>query len=147
MFEIMGEKSNEMAHGYGDPDPFHIYQTGWDTWLPFLAKDYGSPWFLGFLMFSVIFSVLTDRRHAFPTVLLGWVLVMGGYLIYFVAVKSYQYGLPVFLPLFGCLFLIPQSFQNNERLASLDQSIYKVIVLAVYLIGLTQLAINIRALF
>lgn len=146
MVDILNQKSHEMANGYGDPDPHQIYQTGWVTWLPFLSKDYGSPWFLGFLLLSTMCAALADRRNAFPALLLGWIVAMGGYVIYFVAVKSFQYGLPIFVPLFGSAFFIPDLIKDINMPAFQNQYMRKIIKTAVYLIALVQCALNIQAL-
>jgi hypothetical protein len=37
MVEIMQDKNAEMAHGYNEPDPQHIYRTGLEVWIPFRA--------------------------------------------------------------------------------------------------------------
>ena len=36
--------------------------------------------------------------------MLGWAVALGSYLVYFVAVKSIQYLIPLFLPLYGGVF-------------------------------------------
>jgi hypothetical protein len=113
---IMEQKNTEMAQGYNEPDPQHIYRTGWDAWLPFFVKDYGAGWFLAFLVLSAGAASLWGKEHLFPAVLLGWAVVMAAYLVYFVAVKSYQYMLPLFVPLYGAAFLLPGIFEPGSHL-------------------------------
>jgi len=114
--EIMQQKNTEMAQGYNEPDPEHIYRTGWDAWLPFFVKYYGAGWFLVFLVVSAGVAALLSKERLFPAVLLGWAAVMAGYLVYFVAVKSYQYMLPLFVPLYGSALLLPSVFEAGNRL-------------------------------
>jgi hypothetical protein len=114
--EIMQQKNTEMAQGYNEPDPEHIYRTGWDAWLPFFVKDYGAGWFLAFLVLSAGATSLWGKERLFPAVLLGWAVVMAAYLVYFVAVKSYQYMLPLFVPLYGAALLLPSIFDAGSHL-------------------------------
>ncbi|HTX78834.1 MAG TPA: hypothetical protein VMC62_04160, partial [Longilinea sp.] len=114
--EIMQQKNVEMAQGYNEPDPQHIYRTGWDAWLPFFINYYGAGWFLAFLVISAGAAALLSKERLFPAVLLGWAVVMAGYLVYFVAVKSYQYMLPLFVPLYGAALLLPSVFDVGSRL-------------------------------
>jgi hypothetical protein len=146
MSDILSQKSYEMANGYGDPDPHAIYQTGWETWLPFLAKDFAPPWFVGFLLLSTAAAAVFDRRSPFPALLLGWVVAMGGYLIYFVAVKSYQYGLPVFVPLMGSVAFLPEMLKNMNNVAFQHGFPQKFLTGAVHLFFLVQCILNINAI-
>ena len=104
MLEIMSGKSVEMAQGYDKPDPEGIYRTGWDAWLPFFRYYFGEDFFSLFLLFSTTAGFLFGRQRLYHGVLLGWVLALGIYLVYFVMVKSIQYLIPLYLPFYGGLY-------------------------------------------
>jgi hypothetical protein len=108
MVEIMQEKSAEMAHGYNEPDPQNIYRTGLEVWLPFFELHYTQSYFFFFLFFALSAGSLCGSETYLNRLLLAWCVVVAGYLIYFVAVKSYQYLLPLMVPLYSGAFLFPE---------------------------------------
>jgi hypothetical protein len=101
MFEIMAEKNAEMHVGYEKPDPEGIYRVGWDAWLSFFHYYFAETFLEVFLLFSTAAGFLYGQRRAYHGILLGWALALGSYLVYFVSVKSVQYLIPLFLPLYG----------------------------------------------
>lgn len=112
MAATLSEKSHEMREGYDEPDPQDIYRTCWDAWLPFMTKDFGSGIFLAFLLISALAAAGFSTERVFPATLCAWVLALGGFLVYVVAVKLFQYMLPLFIPLYGSSFLFPQAITN-----------------------------------
>jgi hypothetical protein len=72
------------------------------------------------------------------------VMGMGGYLIYFVAVKSFQYGLPVYIPLMGSAAFLLDALRNKPVFQ--NQLARRFITGAVYLVFLTQCILNIQAI-
>ena len=142
MMDTMNQKSGEMAQGYGDFDPHDIYHTGWSAWLPFWAKDYAAPWFLGLLALALDGAALSRAEGGFPALLLGWTAAMGGYMVYFVAVKSWQYGLPVFVPFFGAFAFLPGLLNRLGRRFQQQRVFHWAVTGVVWLVFLVQLAIN-----
>jgi hypothetical protein len=144
MLATMTEKSTEMARGYNEPDPEQVYRTGWNAWAPFFEKDYAPTWFSAFLLLSAGLAALFAKERAFPALLLGWVAVMGGYLVFFVAAKAFQYSLPLFMPFYAAAFALPQVFLARSRLAASWKMPWtkKAIVVLTYGLCLLQLGIN-----
>ncbi len=140
MLNMMADKSVEMTQGYKEPDPEQVYRTGFDAWAPFFEKDYAQTWFSGFLLASTILAALTAKQRTFPALLLGWTVVMGGYLVFFVAAKAFQYSLPLFMPLYAAAFFLPQLVLASHRLQPRTE---KFILWATYGLCFIQLVINV----
>ena len=66
-----------------------------------------------------------------------WWVVIAVYLIWFVAVKSTQYVLPMMLPLMSCIFALPRALEGRSRKLVLPA---RIISAAVWI---SQLVINI----
>lgn len=144
MLATMAEKSGEMARGYAEPDPERVYRTGWDAWAPFFERDYAQTWFSGFLLFSSVLAALVVKERTFPALLLGWGVVMGGYLVFFVAAKAFQYSLPLFMPFYSAAFLLPQVFSARSHLQNSlkPRWVQKAVMGTTFGLCLIQLVIN-----
>ncbi|KAF0108604.1 MAG: hypothetical protein FD146_490 [Anaerolineaceae bacterium] len=114
MIRILKEKSYEMSHGYDEPDPQHIYRTGLDIWLQFFDMHYTRPYFFFFLLGALALGSLLGSEKYLNRLILAWCLVVGGYLVFFVAAKSYQYPLPLMLPFYAGGFLFPAILNTNS---------------------------------
>jgi len=130
LVRIMNDKQNEMKYGYNEPDPQQIYRTGWDAWLPWFEEGYAANWFSIFLLASVILGMLTGGQRVFNGMLLAWVIVLAGYLVYFVAVKSSQYMLPLFVPFYAAAFSIPITLEGSRYPALARRSAWGLATLA-----------------
>jgi 4-amino-4-deoxy-L-arabinose transferase-like glycosyltransferase len=117
LVRIMRDKNVELSSGYNDPDPEQVYRTGWDAWLPYFEQSYASNLFSVFLLVSAAAGAAAgnppDRpQRVFNAILLAWVLVVTGYLVYFVSVKSTHYMLPLFVPLYAAAFSLPSALEG-----------------------------------
>ena len=112
---IFAEKRLEMAFGYDQPDPENIYRTGWAAWLPFLEKHWGEKWFLLFAAVGLTLTSLRGSDRHTPRLIALWVVASLGYLIYFVAVKSFQYLLPPMLIFHSAAFNLPIWLRENRQ--------------------------------
>jgi hypothetical protein len=144
MVEIMQEKSGEMAEGYaGDYDPRNDYRPGWDAWYPAFEDHYTEMFCFFFLIASLLFGCFYGKFQLAHRMEFFWFLMIGGYLIFFVAVKSTQYVLPVLLPLMGTIFSIPLAIQSGKTHAFFQK---KWIQISAWLLAssiyLAQLTIN-----
>jgi hypothetical protein len=127
---IMNDKQSEMTLGYNEPDPQQIYRTGWQAWLPFFEDGYAANAFSLFLLASVIVGTLVGRQRIFNGMLLAWVVVVILYLVYFVAVKSSQYLLPLFVPFYAAAFSIPVALEDSPIPALVCKSAWGLVILA-----------------
>jgi hypothetical protein len=127
---IMGDKRSEMAYGYNEPDPEQIYHTGWGAWLPFFEEGYAANFFSLFLLASAIVGTWWGRQRIFNGMLLAWVAALAGYLVYFVAVKSSQYMLPLFVPFYAAAFSLPISLETSRLPAWAGKAAWGLVGLA-----------------
>ena len=102
-----GHQLTTNATGYNEPDPEGVYQTGLPNWLRYFNKYFMHPWFFFFAFTALVLGSLWGSQVYLNRLLLAWCLVTVVYLVEFVAVKSYQYMLPVMLPLYAGGFLLP----------------------------------------
>lgn len=113
--EILAEKQHEMKFGYDDPDPQNIYRTGWQVWLPFLEMHYGNRFLLAMIAFGLGFTSFVGNKQHINRLISLWVIPALGYLIYFVAVKSYQYLLPPMVPFLAASLNLPLWLSENRK--------------------------------
>ena len=118
MVSILSGKTAEMETGYSEPDPENIYRTGMDAWIPFFALHYTQPYFFFFLFGALLLGSFLGPAKDLNRLLLAWCVVVAGYLIFFVAVKSYHYQLPLFLPLYAGGFLLPSILGDTSGAVS-----------------------------
>jgi hypothetical protein len=142
LVRIMHDKRTEMVYGYNQPDPQQIYRSGWAAWLPFFEEGYAANFFSIFLLASLIVGTWLGgqdpqggqgghgQSQIFNGMLLAWVIVLAGYLVYFVAVKSSQYMLPLFVPFYAASFSIPVSLEGSRFPAGARKSAWGLAILA-----------------
>jgi hypothetical protein len=100
-------KNVEMTYGYNEPDPTGDYQTGLPTWIRFFDLYYMKSYFFYFACFALVAGSIWGSQTYLNRILLTWSVVLGGYLVYFVVVKSYHYMMPLMVPLHASVFLFP----------------------------------------
>lgn len=115
MVSILSEKTNEMSYGYeGDYDPRNDYRTGWDAWYPAFEDHYTKMYCFVFLQATIIAGCFIGKKKLLFQMLLCWEIMIGGYLVFFVAVKSTQYVLPFLLPVMATVFSLPQILTESS---------------------------------
>jgi len=151
MFNTIQEKKGEIAYGYDEPDPEKIYTTGLDSWMRFFELYYTERLFFYFLLSGLVLASLIGSEKYLSRLLLAWCLVVGIYLIYFVAVKSNQYMLPFMLPFYSGAFILPSILekQNSTFLGRwLEKPPAHWIVWVITLVFcISQFAINLSKLY
>ncbi len=124
MAAILSEKTGEMSSGYnGDfSDPKNDYSPGWKKWYPAFEDHFTEMFCFFFLIASLVTACFIGREQWTYRLLGLWWVVVSVYLIWFVAVKSTQYLLPMMLPLMSCIFAFPRALRDlsnrHIRLAS-----------------------------
>lgn len=117
MIAILSEKTGEMSSGYnGDfNDPKNDYRPGWDAWYPAFEDHFTEMYCFFFLLASLITACFIGKSQwTYRHIALWWV-VIAVYLIWFVAVKSTQYVLPMMLPLMSCIFALPRALEGKRK--------------------------------
>jgi hypothetical protein len=118
MVSILSGKTAEMETGYTDSGTEDIYHTGLDAWMPFFELHFTQPYFFYFLFGVLLLGSFLGPAKDLNRLLLAWCVVVAGYLVFFVAVKSYHYQLPLFLPLYAGCFLFPSILNDPTETVS-----------------------------
>ena len=152
MLEIQAQKSYEISHGYVHEQSVE-YNKGPRYWEPTLSRWYGVPVFLFFMAASLLWGSKHGPEQFVNRVLFTWFLPFTIYLLFFVSVKPDHYWLPVMLPLFSCVFIIPaeiwtfvqkQKVQNPSGLARwLGLGLFACLVILLSVIFITNLGYDI----
>jgi len=144
-------KNVEMIYGYNEPDPTGDYQTGLPTWLRFFDLYYMKSYFFFFSCFALVAGSIWGSQTYLNRILLTWSLVIGGYLVYFVAVKSYHYMMPLMVPLHAAVFLFPALADGkgvSQVQSFLARPLFRKLLWAVSIVLCgSQLVFNIIAIF
>jgi Dolichyl-phosphate-mannose-protein mannosyltransferase len=89
-------------------DPSGIYQTGLMIWLKYFGQHFMKVYFFFFATIAVAAGALWGSRKSLNRILLAWCLPVTLFLAYFSAMKSFQYMLPVAIPLYCGAALLPE---------------------------------------
>ena len=114
MAAILTEKTGEMSSGYNADfsDPKNDYRPGWDAWYPAFEDHFTEMFCFFFLIASLLTACFPGREPWTFRIIFLWWIVVAVYLIWFVAVKSTQYVLPMMLPLMSCIFALPRALRD-----------------------------------
>jgi hypothetical protein len=139
-------RQSVLSQGINEPDPEGIYRVGLQAWWPFMAPTYGSRLTLIFLAFSSLAGIFNKEKRHFNFALLGWLLVIGVYMIGTVKVKSPWYLLPFLIPLYCSSFAFPELLREwlernaSNKLLKLSHVSLNILVAG---LGSAQLVLNI----
>ena len=114
MAAILTEKTGEMTTGYNADfsDPKNDYRPGWQAWRPAFETHFTEMFCFFFLIVSLVCACFLGREQWTFRIIFLWWIVVAVYLIWFVAVKSTQYVLPMMLPLMSCIFALPRAVRD-----------------------------------
>lgn len=117
MAAILMEKSEEMSTGYGGDftDLKNDYRPGWNAWYPAFEDHFTEMFCFFYLLSSLFIACFAGREQWTYRVISLWWIVVAFYIIWFVAVKSTQYLLPMMLPLMSCIFSLPRALRDLEQ--------------------------------
>ncbi len=99
-------RQGTLVSGYG-PDPGGLYATGLVNWLKYFGFHYMKGYFFFFSMVALILGSFLGSKIFLNRLLLGWCVVVTVFLAYFVALKNFQYMLPLAIPLYIAAFNFP----------------------------------------
>ena len=102
------------TQGYNEADPEGVYHTGLANWLRYFQMFYMQKYFFFFAFASLMIGSLAGSQAYLNRLLLAWCLVTAIYLVSFLAVKSFQYMLPLMVPLYSAGFLFPFITRGRE---------------------------------
>lgn len=96
-----------MRQGYDEPDPQGVYRLGLQAWMVFFRMHFMQDFYFYFACFSLAAGSLVGTQKTLNRLILAWCMVTGIFLVGWIAVKSFQYLLPLMIPLYGAAFLFP----------------------------------------
>jgi hypothetical protein len=96
-----------MRHGYNEPDPQGVYRLGLPAWQVFFRMFFMQDFYFYFSVFALVAGSLFGSQKTLNRLVLAWCSVIGTFLVVWIAVKSFQYMLPLMIPLYMGVFLFP----------------------------------------
>jgi hypothetical protein len=99
-----------LLEGFG-PDTTGEYDTGLFNWLMYFGFHYMKSYLFFFSFLALLAASFWGPRTTLARLVLGWCLVTSTFLAYFVAIKNFQYMLPLAAPLLCAPFLLPSIIQ------------------------------------
>ena len=96
-----------------------IYDTGLLNWLKYFGYHYMQGYFFFFAVFALVAGSFLGSRKYLNRILLAWSAATVFFLAYFVAMKNFQYMLPVVVPLYCGAFLFPSITEGTPSLPGL----------------------------
>ncbi len=144
-------QQNALLHGYNEPDPTGVYETGLANAVRFFGFYYMKPFFLVFASISIILGSFFGSRKTLNRLILAWSLAAGFFLVNFAAMKNFVYLMPLMMPLFlgGALFpSLASDTSTKEKMAFLNHPITAKIGIGITLLFfLVQFVINMIIVF
>jgi hypothetical protein len=102
IIKIQQRQASAMSFGWGV-----AYEKGPKSWFGVIQEYYGF-WLTILIAFlSLIIGLLDKRKPAHYLNIITWVLPYSLYILFFIAIKPKHFFMPVALPLFSCLAVIP----------------------------------------
>jgi len=144
-----------MRYGYDEPDPQGVYRTGLPAWMVFFRIHYMQDFFFYFSVFAVLIGSLLGTSRYLNRLILAWCAVIGVYLVGWIAVKSFQYMLPLMIPLYAGAFLFPHiagenqtppmlGFLANPKTKRILKAILIVLVLIQFIFNLKMISTSLK---
>ena len=96
-----------------------IYDTGLLNWLKYFGYHCMKAYFFFFAVFALIAGSIVGSRKYLNRILLAWSAPTVFFLAYFVAMKNFQYMMPVVVPLYLGAFLFPSVTEGSTSLPGL----------------------------
>jgi hypothetical protein len=96
-----------MRQGYNEPDPQGVYRLGLQAWMVFFRMHFMQDFYFYFSLFALAAGSLFGTEKTLNRLILAWCSVIGTFLVGWIAVKSFQYLMPLMIPLYAGVFLFP----------------------------------------
>lgn len=103
---ILSEQNHRILEN-SQADPEGVYVKGFSNWMRHFEMSYMRDYYFFFCFIVLGLSSLAGSEKLLGRLLLAWCLSTALFLIYFVAIKSPWYMLPLMVPLYGSPFLLP----------------------------------------
>lgn len=106
MMNIQQTQSYYVLHGWNDGV---TYRTGLVDWIPVWEDRFGSVWFIGLAVLSLLVLCWKSSSRKLGILIFTWIVPYSIYLIGWVAIKPFHYWFPVMLPLLSCVIALPET--------------------------------------
>jgi hypothetical protein len=140
-------QQNWLLTGYQEPDPEGVYKTGLANWLKYFNMYYMTAYVFFISFASLGIGSLFGSKKSLNRIILAWCIATGIFLVNFASMKSNQYMIPLMLPLYIGLFLIPyvgQSPNDSKDPAFLRKPITQKLLWGfLILVAGSQFALNV----
>jgi hypothetical protein len=111
----LASEQTARIEGNQSPDPEGVYEKGLTNWMKYFQMYYIREYYFYFCFTSLLITAFIGSRKQLTGLLLAWCLVTAIYLVYFVAIKSYWYMLPLMVPLYAAPFLLPGALEDSKN--------------------------------
>jgi hypothetical protein len=106
-------------------------------------------------VFAGLAGSLAGREKTLNRLIMAWCAVVGTYLVGWIAVKSFQYLLPMMIPLYACAFMFPRlagaryyprrlSFLANPHIGAVLWVITLVMLAAQFFFNIRNIPLSLR---
>jgi hypothetical protein len=151
MVQSLQTQNDTNMQGYGEPDSGNLYQKGLANWVHYFGVYYMRGYFFYFAFFALAVGALVGPESYLNRILLSWCAVTTLYLVTFLAVKSFQYMLPMIMPLYASAFLFPaiaKSTTQPKQLAFLSNPLtHKILLTITIALCVSQFIFNLIDIF
>jgi hypothetical protein len=129
--ESWKDQQTKILFGPKPVDPTGYYKTNLSNWLKYFGFHFMKGYFFFFAYFALVTGSLWGSRKYLNRILLAWCVATTIFLVYFSAMKNFQYMLPVAIPLYCGAFLFPNITEittNSKWLSFLVKPLTRKIV-------------------
>jgi hypothetical protein len=145
------DQQHKILSGPSLVDTAGLYQTNLPNWLKYFGYHYMKGYFFYFAYFALAAGSLWGSKKYLNRILLAWCVPTTIFLVYFSAMKNFQYMLPVAVPLFCGAFLFPSISEvppDSKWYAFLGRPLSrKIIQVLTMVLFASQLIINLVILY
>jgi hypothetical protein len=149
--ESWKDQQTKILFGPKPVDPTGYYKTNLSNWLKYFGFHFMKGYFFFFAYFALVTGSLWGSRKYLNRILLAWCVATTIFLVYFSAMKNFQYMLPVAIPLYCGAFLFPNITEittNSKWLSFLVKPLTRKIVWGLTIILFSsQFIINLIILY
>jgi len=144
-------QQNKILLGPSLVDPEGLYITNLPNWLKYFGFHYMKGYFFFFAYIALVAGSLLGTKQYLNRILLAWCVPTTIFLVYFSAMKNFQYLLPLAIPLFCGAFLFPNISEippNSKWYPFLGKPLSRKIIRGVTIVLFaSQLIINLVILY
>jgi hypothetical protein len=109
------DQQHKILFGPKPVDPTGYYKTNLSNWLKYFGFQFMKGYFFFFAYAALVAGSLWGARKYLNRILLAWCIPTTVFLVYFSAMKNFQYMLPLAIPLYCGAFLFPSLTEGSTN--------------------------------